>query len=108
MDWSTFADSLRSRTRGSRGAANARALESYFDEGELAELRDLAAHASARRTATRAGNVVFLHGIMGSNLATVDKSGDEDLVWINLFRLAKGNIERLRLSEDGTENADKH
>ena len=38
---------------------------------------------------------------MGSSLITIDKDGDEDLIWISLFRLVLGQIERLKLSPDG-------
>jgi len=38
------------------------------------------------------GRVVVIHGIMGGKLASVDASGDEDLVWVNFFRLASGRI----------------
>lgn len=106
MDWSAFADGLRGASRGPRGAADASAIERYFEADELAELRQLAAHAAARRDATKAGTVVVLHGIMGASLETVDAAGDADLVWINFLRLAKGDVERLRLRADGAANAD--
>ena len=32
------------------------------------------------------GRVVVLHGIMGGKLATIEASGDEDLVWLNVLR----------------------
>lgn len=46
------------------------------------------------------GNVVVLHGIMGGELALFDSDG-QDLVWVNLARLAEGQYNRLPLDEHG-------
>jgi len=48
-----------------------------------------------------AGRVVIIHGIMGGKLASVDASGDEDLVWMNVFRLISGRIADFTLNEKG-------
>jgi pimeloyl-ACP methyl ester carboxylesterase len=47
------------------------------------------------------GRVVVIHGIMGGKLASVDASGDEDLVWVNFFRLASGRIGDFALDSNG-------
>lgn len=107
MHWDAFEDSLQGATRGRRGAAEEKALREYFGEKEYHYLRSLAEHARmVRSRAPVLGNVVFLHGIMGANLLTVEKDGDEDLVWVNLLRLAAGQIERLKLTPDGQGDAD--
>jgi len=108
MGWDVFAEKLQPPTRSSkRSAAEEQALRTYFgDEYEI--LQRLAAHAQLARSsrAPVLGNVVFLHGIMGGNMTTVEKTGDEDLVWVNLPRLLLGQIERLKLADDGQHEAD--
>lgn len=48
-----------------------------------------------------AGRVVIIHGIMGGKLASVDVSGDSDLIWMHVLRLIAGRIEEFRLDEKG-------
>jgi pimeloyl-ACP methyl ester carboxylesterase len=77
-----------------------------FDKDELKVLRRLATRARlAHSRGARLGNVVFLHGITGSDLETVE-NGDRDHIWVNFPRLVLGQIRRLRLSADGTSEAD--
>ena len=107
MDWNAFENSLQGVTRGRGRPAEEKALREYFGDEEYEHLRSLAEHTRmVRARAPMVGNVVFLHGIMGSNLLTVEKDGDEDLVWVNLLRLAAGQIARLRLTPDGRRDAD--
>lgn len=108
MEWEDFEESLAAVPRGGKSASRIeRNLEEYFGKEEYDSLQKLATHArSMRSRAPVLGNVVFLHGIMGSNLITVEKDGDEDLVWVNLLRLAAGQMERLKLSPDGSHDDD--
>ena len=109
MGWDVFATKLQSPTRSSkRSVAEEQALRVYFGDDEYEVLQRLAAHARLARSsrAPVLGNVVFLHGIMGGNLTAVKKNGDEDLVWVNLPRLLLGQIERLKLADDGQHEAD--
>ncbi len=107
MDWGKLEESLQIEKRGKRGGASSQAaLREYFGDEEYAYLQKLATHArTARSRGPVEGNIVFVPGIMGSNLITIDKDGDEDLVWINLFRLAAGQIGRLKLTPDGSREA---
>lgn len=57
--------------------------------------------ASRRSRGRINGRVVVIHGIMGGKLATIDASGDEDLVWVNAFRLAGGRIGDFALDANG-------
>jgi pimeloyl-ACP methyl ester carboxylesterase len=110
MEWNEFEDALRTTTtRGAKGgASNEKALRDYFGDTEFEELRDLARQAQATRTrAPRLGNVVILPGIMGSNLIS-SNNGDDDLIWVNLMRIALGRVGRLRLTEDGTGDRDRN
>jgi pimeloyl-ACP methyl ester carboxylesterase/O-acetyl-ADP-ribose deacetylase (regulator of RNase III) len=108
MDWDAFEAHLQPAKRGAkRNAAEEQALRDYFGD-EYKELQRLVDHARFVRERSQAlGNVVFLHGIMGSNLSTVEQDGDEDLVWVNVLRLAGGQLERLKLAPDGRHEADK-
>lgn len=54
-----------------------------------------------RRRGARQGRVLVLHGIMGSELETVERDSDEDLIWISYVRLALGRLARLTLTLDG-------
>ena len=73
-------------------------LREYLGEEELKELYKA---ATRRRRGPSLGRVVLLPGLMGTNLDSVDASGDADRVWINLFRMFGGRMNDLRLAEDG-------
>jgi len=51
------------------------------------------------------GNVVVIHGIMGAELS-VSTGGPGDLTWVSAFRILRGWLDRLRLSDDGRSEAD--
>ena len=106
-DWDRFEEALAEGTvRGKRSATVEQELAG-FDEAELAVLRRLATRARLSRSrAPLVGNVVFLHGITGSDLATV-AGPDRDHVWINVPRLMTGYIERLALAPDGKHEANR-
>jgi pimeloyl-ACP methyl ester carboxylesterase len=104
-DWDQLEEALLSAgTRGKPGAEAASALEG-FDESELQVLRRLAMRSQVERSrAAPRGNVVFLHGITGADLAVVEK-GDQDNIWINFPRLILGRINDLKLRADGAGEA---
>ncbi len=108
MEWEELERSLQAPDRGAREATpQSRALREYFGDQEYEYLQRLATHVRVVRSRGGIkGNVILVPGIMGSNLATVDREGDEDLVWINFFRLAFGEMERLKLSPDGSPGPD--
>jgi hypothetical protein len=109
MEWDAFREELETTaTRAPSKAASSgeEKLREYFGDEEFDALLGIAREARATRArAGELGNVVFLPGIMGSNLITVDRSGDEDLVWINLFRIALGRLAGLKLTDDGKREA---
>jgi len=100
-DWDKFEDALISiGTRGAPDTDAAKQLEG-FDEAEIQVLRRLAMRSKVERSrAPPRGNVVFLHGITGSDLAVV-KGGDQDQIWISFPRLIVGRIIDLKLRSDG-------
>jgi pimeloyl-ACP methyl ester carboxylesterase len=63
--------------------------------------RSLQAAARGRRRG-KLGKVIVLPGIMGSELDSVDRSGDADRIWINFVRLIAGRIGDLELAADGS------
>jgi pimeloyl-ACP methyl ester carboxylesterase len=80
-----------------------RVLRDYFGEERYRRL-----HAMAlRRNLTRGqapdvrGNVVVIHGIMGSDLTEFAADGGGGRIWASVLRLARGHFGRLRLDEDG-------
>ncbi len=52
------------------------------------------------------GNVVVIHGIMGGELS-VSSGGSGDLTWVSAFRIMRGWLDRLRLSDDGRTEANQ-
>lgn len=116
MEWDELEGALqRSATRGGGGAATRgvrakpaeeQALRDYYGDAEYEYLQKLASHAGlVRSRASMLGNVVFLPGIMGSNLSSA-KGTDTDLIWINFLEIVGGRFSRLRLSPDGTDSYD--
>ncbi len=105
-EWDRLEDALADGpVRGkTRTAAQAEA-EVLFDEPERRELQRLAQRAQLIRSRNAPlGNVVFLHGITGSNLAVV-KAGNSDNVWINIWRILSGRVADLRLDASGSKEA---
>lgn len=111
MSWDSLEDKLMQSSEGATRGVRARVgseereLREYYGDEEFEYLKLLATQSRTARAAGQRGNVVLLPGIMGSDLASV-KDGDEDHIWVNIFRLAWGRIERLKLSADGDANAD--
>jgi hypothetical protein len=83
-------------------AAEERVLRTYLGDDRFRRMRELATRRDLTGRGTRAvmGNVVVIHGIMGGEL-TARRSDDDDLVWVNLFRIVFGALSRLQLRPDG-------
>jgi hypothetical protein len=82
--------------RAHLGDARYQRMHSMALKRSMTEKRSL----SRGGTAPPKGNVVVIHGIMGAELS-VSSGGDGDLTWVNAFRIMRGWLERLRLSDDG-------
>lgn len=105
MDWRTVREVLQKpQTRGEQMSPQEKNLREYFGDEHFRELRELAEPVRAQATREELGNVVLLPGIMGSHLSVVESGGDEDHVWVSLWRLVKGDMKRLKLSPDGKTN----
>jgi hypothetical protein len=73
-------------------------LEAEMGPGALAGAYRL---ARSRRRGPGLGRVIVLPGLMGTELDSVDASGDADLVWVNYFRIFAGRMADLQLTDSG-------
>src|SRR5262245_24261823 len=99
MGWDTLEATLLTSTRGlPRGAADEQPLQDYFGQEEYRYLQQLAGQTRGLRSqAPTPGHVVLIPGIMGSQLTAIDSNGQEDPIWMNLGRLALGQMAQLVL-----------
>ena len=71
-------------------------LEDYFGPENYSQFRDLAREAATRSVRGEA-RVLILPGIMGSRLARTALLKVEDILWINPFEIAAGQLTALKL-----------
>lgn len=110
MDWDEFEAALSRSARGGKSrAASDQALRDQFGAEQFERLQRLAERVRSVRSKREPlrGNVIFIPGIMGSEL-TVTDDGDEDTIWISFLRLMWGGIGKLRLAKDGVREADSN
>src|ERR1043165_4159877 len=79
-----------------------KALRAHLGDERYQRMHGLALRHNVTRGAGQPpkGNVVVIHGMMGAELS-VSSGGDGDLTWVNIFRIVRGWLDRLRLSDDG-------
>jgi CHAT domain len=83
-------------------------LVAHFGEERYARMHERALRRNLRRAAEPPlGNVVVLHGIMGSGLTAVDRRGKSSLVWVQALKLLGGGLARLALEEKGLAERDE-
>lgn len=84
-----------------------RALRSYFGEERYRRLRAKALRTSLRRgLSDPIGNVVVLHGIMGSELSSYSRSGAAEQLWAKVVQIMRGHLAKLELGTDGRSAID--
>jgi pimeloyl-ACP methyl ester carboxylesterase len=85
-----------------------KALRAHFGEDRYQRMHSLAVTRSLRRGVEegKRGNVVVIPGVMGSDLSAFDPANKTSHIWVNLIRLALGDIEKLQLGEDGRTDFD--
>jgi hypothetical protein len=106
LDWKDLTAGLGGATRGAGGIPQSD-LRDYFGAEEFERLQQLAGFSqTVRSRSAPLGNVIFLHGITGSDLGVAAGSGKPDGVWVNFFRLINGRVDRLKLAADGAKEAD--
>jgi pimeloyl-ACP methyl ester carboxylesterase len=109
MDWAELEEVLIGGARRARGFGTVeKEMREYFGDEEYRALQDLVEKTkSIRSRGPLLGNVVFLPGIMGSNLVALANGVKENLIWINFIRLVFGGLEQLKLTPDGRRDADR-
>jgi pimeloyl-ACP methyl ester carboxylesterase len=86
-----------------------RVLSLYLGAERYKRMRNYAVRRSlVRGPSGSRGNVVLLPGFMGSELVARDRAGGEEPLWILPLRIVYGQLERLKLSEDGRQDASDH
>jgi pimeloyl-ACP methyl ester carboxylesterase len=79
-------------------------LREYLGDDRFDHMRELALRSTgvALAAAEERGNVVVIHGVMGSSLAAKRRIGGFGPIWVDPLELVFGRLDRLRLSEDGS------
>jgi hypothetical protein len=80
-----------------------KALRAHLGDGRYQRMHGMALKRNISRSIGRRkkGNVLVIHGIMGAELTVGGDGGSGDLTWVNAFRIMRGWLDRLRLTEDG-------
>ncbi len=83
-------------------AQEEKVLRVHLGEDRYQRLHSMALRRSVSRGLRKSqGNVVVIHGIMGGELTATRRNGQRDQIWLKILRLISGQLDRLRLSEDG-------
>jgi pimeloyl-ACP methyl ester carboxylesterase len=85
-----------------------KALRAHLGDGRYQRMHSMALKRKVGRgfRSQPKGNVVVIHGIMGGELS-VSSGGSGDLTWVSAFRIMRGWLDRLRLSDDGRSEANQ-
>jgi pimeloyl-ACP methyl ester carboxylesterase len=84
-----------------------KALRSYFGDERYQRVRARALKTAVRRgLRDPIGNVVVLHGIMGSELSSYSRAGASVQLWVKVVQIMNGALVKLRLGEDGRSECD--
>ena len=107
MEWGEFEAQLSRSARGGKSRTSDQALRDHFGPEKLDRLQRLAdrVRLARRKREPLLGNIIFIPGIMGSEL-TVTEDDDDDIVWVSFLELIWGGIKKLRLAKDGVQEAD--
>jgi pimeloyl-ACP methyl ester carboxylesterase len=84
----------------------AAALRAYWGRQTFDQMRELALTRRTRAATQSAGNVVVLHGIMGSELDEFKADSSAKSVWLSILRLIGGAFTSLSLNSDGSSKND--
>jgi pimeloyl-ACP methyl ester carboxylesterase len=85
-----------------RSPAEEEVLRTHLGEPRFNRMCKLVLQSALTRASrTTQGNVVVLHGIMGSELTYYETDAHPDTIWLKIFRLIAGQFERLRVDDEG-------
>jgi hypothetical protein len=96
-----FSDLLKQPTK-----LQERALRAYFGDGRYQRLHSKALRSFAGRGQEPDGNVIVLHGMMGSELSLDSRATEAVEIWARITQIMAGALSRLQLSEDGRSGVD--
>src|SRR5205085_2339237 len=108
MEWGEVEAQLSRSVRGGKSRAMSdQALRDHFGPEKLERLQWLAdrVRSARRKREPLRGNIIFIPGIMGSELIVTEDDND-NMVWVSFLKLIWGGIEKLRLANDGVQEAD--
>jgi hypothetical protein len=77
-------------------------LRDYLGDEKFQVLRALS--INSKDVKQKIGHVILLPGIMGSHLTVIEKSGDRDHIWLNYWRIVKGDLKRLEIDRATGKN----
>jgi pimeloyl-ACP methyl ester carboxylesterase len=104
LDWNELAAGFSGTTRGAGGISKSD-LRDYFGPEEFERLQQLVEfNRTVRSRSAALGNVIFLHGITGSDLGVAYSAGNTKNIWVNFWSLLRGGICNIKLSADGTKD----
>jgi len=88
-------------------ARDEKVLRAHLGDETFERMHGLAIRTRIARAVPKSrGNIVVIHGIMGGELTSIDRSGDADQIWLNLPRLLMGWLGRLELDQTGRAERD--
>ncbi len=82
-------------------AEEEKALRVHLGDARYQRMHSLALKRTVTRRAGKKGNVIVIHGIMGSELTCFNAKGNADQIWLKVLRIISGQLDRFRLGEDG-------
>jgi hypothetical protein len=88
-------------------AQEEKVLRAYLGEARYQRMHGIALKRPTNRSLRAIkGNVVVIHGIMGSELTAINRQGVSEPLWLDLLRIVAGQLDRLRLNDDGRTEYD--
>jgi len=105
-EWDRFERALSRPMPPVKRVRGQAAVATQAEPAEDEVLRRLVARSQLERgRAPAQGNVVFLHGITGSDLAVAEGSNKPSSVWVSIPKMIFGGIRKLKLAADGKSEA---
>jgi pimeloyl-ACP methyl ester carboxylesterase len=109
-EWERFEKSLLRESAtvpGARKRGTSARFQPQADATEDEVLRRFAQRSQLERSrgGPLSGNVVFLHGITGADLAVTENAGKPKSVWVSIPQMIFGGIRKLKLAANGADES---